>query len=136
MPALPPQRYFTIDFGDEFFSTEMNFKTLGETNFKGSRAAYVYARHDFGRWLFRRSGLPIVKDIPFSLILHGGVFWTDFDGHSNQPGDELVRIAPKMYSEIGFGLGRIPPMMFKLFFTWQLSDYDTNRFTFSLGSSF
>ena len=47
-----------------------------------------------------------------------------------------MRIAPKMYSEIGFGLGRIPPMMFKLFFTWQLSDYDTNRFTFSLGSSF
>ena len=134
--TLPPQRYFTIDFGDEFFSTEMNFKTLGETNFKGSRAAYVYARHDFGRWLFRRSGLPIVTDIPFSLILHGGAFWTDFGGHSTQPGDELVRIAPKMYSEIGFGLGRVPPLNFKLLFTWQLSDYDTNRFTFSLGSSF
>ncbi len=134
--SLPPQRYFTVDFGDEFLSSSMNFKTLGETNFKGSRAAYVYATHDFGRWLFRRTGLPLVRDIPFSLNLHGGVFWTDFDGHAVQPGDELVRIAPKMYSEIGFGLGRVPPLNFKLFFTWQLSDYDTNRFTFSLGSSF
>ena len=134
--SLPPQRYFTVDFGDEFFSSSMNFKTLGETNFKGSRAAFVYAIHDFGRWLFRRTGLPLVRDIPFSLNLHGGVFWTDFDGHTAQPGDELVRIAPKMYSELGFGLGRMPPLNFKLFFTWQLSDYDTNRFTFSLGSSF
>ena len=134
--TLPPQRYYTIDFGDEFFSSSINFKTLGETNFKGSRAAYVYAIHDFGRWLFRRSGLPLVRDIPFSLSLHGGVFWTDFDGHAPQPDDDLLRIAPKMYNEIGFGLGRVPPLNFKLLFTWQLSDYDTNRFTFSLGSSF
>ncbi len=134
--TLPPQRYYTIDFGDEFFGSSINFKTLGETNFKGSRAAYVYAIHDFGRWLFRRSNLPLVRDIPFSLSLHGGVFWTDFDGHVAQPGDDLLRIAPKMYSEIGFGLGRVPPLNFKLLFTWQLSDYDTNRFTFSLGSSF
>ncbi len=134
--SLPPQRYFTVDFGDEFFSSSMNFKTLGETNFKGSRAAFVYAIHDFGRWLFRRSNLPLVRDIPFSLSLHGGVFWTDFDGHTAQPDDDLIRIAPKMYSELGFGLGRVPPLNFKLLFTWQLSDYDTNRFTFSLGSSF
>lgn len=134
--SLPPQEYFTVDFGDEFFGAEINFKTLGETNFKGSRAAYVYARHDFGRWLYRRTGLPLIQDIPFPLSLHGGAFWTDFDGHPAQPGDDHVRIAPKMYSEIGFGLGRVPPMSFKLLFTWQLSDYDTNRFTFSLGSAF
>ena len=134
--SLPPQRYFAIDFGDEFFSSSMNFKTQGETNFKGSRAAFVYAIHDFRRWLFRRSALPLVRDIPFSLSLHGGVFWTDFDAHVAQPDDDLLRIAPKMYSEIGFGLGRVPPLNFKLLFTWQLSDYDTNRFAFSLGSSF
>ena len=131
--SLPPQRYFSIDFGDEFFSSSMNFKTLGELNFKGSRAAYYYVSHDFGKWLFRRSGLPLVKDIPFSLSIYGGSFWTDFRDHPSMTGDELVRIAPRMYSEIGFGLGQVTPLMFNLFFTWQLSDYDTNHFTFSVG---
>jgi len=134
--SLPPQRYFTVDFGDEFFGTSMDFKTTGETNFKGSRAACAYAQHDFGRWLYRRTGLPVLRDFPFPLSLHGGVFWTDFEGHPRQPGDELLHTAQKTYSEIGFGLGRIPPLSFRLFFTWQLSDYDTSRFTFSLGSIF
>jgi hypothetical protein len=114
----------------------MDFKTLGETNFKGSRAAYYYINHDFGKWLFRESGLPLIKDIPFSLSIYGGSFWTDFDDHPIMPGDDPVRIAPRMYSEIGFGMGQIPPLSMRLFFSWQLSDYDTHRFTLSVGSIF
>lgn len=142
--SLPPQQYFKIDFGNKLLPSGLYFKTVGETNFKGSRAAYWYVSHDFGKWLFRRSDLPLVKDIPFSLSIYGGSFWTDFDDHPTMPGDELVRIAPRMYSEIGFGLGQIPPLNLLLLFSWQLSNYDndidndyaTNRFTISLGGSF
>ena len=134
--SLPPQRYFNIDFGQKFFSNSMDFKTLGETNFKGSRAAYYYVSHDFGKWLFRQGGLPLIKDIPFSLSVYGGSFWTDFYDHPTMPGDELVRIAPRMYSEIGFGLGQVPPLSMQFHFSWQLSDYDTSRFTFSVGRMF
>ncbi|MDH3889747.1 MAG: DUF5686 and carboxypeptidase regulatory-like domain-containing protein [candidate division Zixibacteria bacterium] len=133
---LPPQRYFSVDFGDEFLSGNMNFKTLGEKNFRGSPAAYVYLNHDFGKWLFRRSGLPIVKSLPFSLSVYGGVFWTDLDKDAHMPGDDLIVIAPTSYEEIGFGLGQIPPIGLKLFFSWQLSNYNTNKFTLSVGGSF
>lgn len=131
--ALPPQKYFTVDFGEGLFERETYFKTLGETNFSGSRALAVYANHDFGRVLFRKSGLPLIKDIPFTLSVHGGAFWTDFKNHPTQPGDDFVRIARKPYRELGFSLGRITPLYLRVYFTWQLSDYNTNSFSWTIG---
>jgi hypothetical protein len=134
--TLPPQKYFTVDFGAGLLEGETYFKTLGETNFSGSRALSAYANHDFGHVLFRKSGLPLVKDIPFTLSIHGGAFWTDFRGHPAQPGDSDVRLARKSYSEVGFGLGRITPLHLRLYFTWQLSDYSTNSFSWTIGGGF
>jgi len=131
--TLPPQKYFTVDFGAGVTDGKTYFKTLGEKNFSGSRALTVYAYHDFGRRLFRKSRLPLIKDIPFSLSVHGGAFWTDFKGHPTQPDDGDVRFARKPYSEIGFGLGKITPLDLKVYFTWQLSDYETNGFAFTIG---
>jgi hypothetical protein len=134
--TLPPQKYFTVDFGEGLLEGQTYFKTLGETNFSGSRALVVYANHDFGRVLFRKSGLPLVKDIPFTLSIYGGAFWTDFKNHPVQPGDNHVRLARRPYSEVGFGLGRITPLHLRLYFTWQLSDYSTNNFSCSIGGGF
>ena len=134
--TLPPQEYFTVDYADDVLGYTLAFKTLGESNFAGSRAAAVYLSHNFGTWPFRKSGLPLIRKIPFSLSLHGGAFWTDFTGHPKQPGDDRVRTAPKAYREIGFALGRIPPMFFRVYFTWQLSDYGTLDFTVLLGTAF
>ncbi|MFQ6008971.1 MAG: DUF5686 family protein, partial [Candidatus Zixiibacteriota bacterium] len=131
--TLPPQKYFTVDFGAGVADRRTYFKTLDEKNFSGCRALSFYVYHDFGRRLFRRSGLPIIKDIPLSLCLHGGVFWTDFKGHPVQAGDENLRVAEKPYAEIGFSIGRITPFNFQVYFTWQLSDYATNRFSFTIG---
>lgn len=134
---LPPQKYFTIDHGDEYLSDAGNFLTFDKTNFAGSRALVVRARHEFRNRLWVASGIPLVKDIPFWLSVHGGACWSDFRNHAYQAGDELVNSAEEPYSEIGFGLGNLTPFMvpFNLsaYFTWQLSDYDTSYFTVTLG---
>ncbi|PKK83968.1 MAG: hypothetical protein CVT49_05950 [candidate division Zixibacteria bacterium HGW-Zixibacteria-1] len=133
---LPPQRYFTVDFGAEEMVANRSFKTLGENNFIGNRAALVYLDHNFGRLLFKKSGLPLIKNIPFSLSLNGGIFWTDFHNQDPLPDDQLSMSAARPYSEIGFGIGRLPLMNMKLLFTWQLSDYNTEDFSVDLGIEF
>jgi len=131
--ALPSQKWFTVDFGHCLLYRDMSFKTLGESNFSGDRVAMAYMFHDFGRIIFRRSGLPLIERIPFSLGLFGGLFWTDFRARDLNAAREAVLVARKTYREIGFQIGRIPPLSFSLNFTWQLSDYPTRDFTFSVG---
>ncbi len=132
---LPVQRLYTVDFGDEM-SDDLNFKSLGEDGYSGDRVAMAYAGHDFGRRLWQSSGLPLVRDIPFSVGIHGGVFVTEFtdsppptpktDGLADRT---FLQHAPVAYSELGFSVGRMP-IGLRLYFTWQLSDYDSNDFTF------
>ena len=57
----------------------------------------------------------------------------DFKRQYFQPDNPFLNTAPKPYIELGFSLGRIPPLSNRLDFTWQLSDYKTNHFNFSFG---
>ena len=123
---VPPQRYFTVDFGMEFLTFQGNgFNTLAETNFSGNRVALVVVRHDFDRMLLH---------LPFTLSIHGGAFVTGFAAHAPFPGDSLLATASRPYTEAGFGIGNLTPFLspFDLaaHFTWQLSDYPTRRFRF------
>ena len=129
----PPQDYFNVDFGNRMITSEISFKTLGERNFAGNRAAALYWNHSFGKSLLSKSHIPLVESLPFGLSVHGGVFWTDLDRPSDQPDDELVWQARKPYTEAGFGLSRLLPFNLELFFSWQISDYDTNDFSFHMG---
>jgi len=52
------------------------------------------------------------------------------------PDDSLSGTARKLYSEIGFCVGWLPLFGVKLFFTWQLPDYDTKDFSFDFGFEF
>ena len=110
---------------------------MAERNFAGNRAAYFFVSHDFDQQLFRQSRIPLLKDLPFTLSVHGGAFWSDFVDHTPNPGDAAILTAPSAYSELGFGLGNLTPWLapfnFSLWFTWQMSDYDTDRFEFSFG---
>jgi hypothetical protein len=133
---LPPQRYFTIDFTYNVLDEGMSFKTLGGNNFVGSRVVAVYLSHDFGRWLFQKSSLPFIKTIPLSLSIYGGAFWADFKNNTPQLANDPLKVAPSGYSEVGFSLGRIPPMSLRVDFTWQLSTYDTHHFWFTFGFVF
>lgn len=131
--TLPPQKWFTVDFGHGVLFGDMSFKTLGESNFNGDQAVMAYVFHDFGRHIFRKSGLPLIKHIPLSLGLFGGVFWTEFRCENSGLEGAATLVAERAYKEIGFQIGRIPPLSFQLNFTWQLSDYRTRDFTFSVG---
>jgi len=134
--ALPPQRFFVIDYGDMDFKRIIDFKTQGESNFVGDKSLSLYYGHNFGGKLFKRLRIPLLKKTPLSVSVYGGLFWTNF-------GDEAIRkhtmnemVAKTPYSEIGFGIGRIPPIFMQTYFTWQLSDHDTNDFTFKIGFNF
>lgn len=131
--TLPPQAYFTVDYGADFLRGQSIIKTLNQTNFTGDRAALLHVTHDFGRIVFRKSGLPLIKDIPFGVSVFGSVFWTDFRSLAAQSGSADTHVARKPYRELGFGITRITPFDFKLYFTWQLSDYKTTKFSLGVG---
>ncbi|MCZ6918360.1 MAG: DUF5686 family protein [Gemmatimonadetes bacterium] len=134
---LPPQRYFTMDFGNGVFFEGNGFNTLNESNFSGNRAAVLFASHDFDQQLFRRSRIPLIRDLPVTLSVHGGVFWTSFVEHTANPGDDMIPTAATGYGELGFGIGNLTPFLAPInlsaWFTWQLSSYDTKGFTFLIG---
>jgi hypothetical protein len=136
---VPPQRYFVVDFGMQFATFQANgFNTLSDSNYSGTGAAMITLRHDFDRLLFMRSGLPLVRQLPFTLSVHAGAFWTDFVDHPPYPGDALLRTARSPYTEVGFGLGNLTPFLSPFnvaaHFTWHLgSSYPGNRFRFGIG---
>ncbi len=127
---LSPQGYFMVDYGGESMITSRSFKTMGERNFAGNRAGVLYLEHNFGTRLFRESRLPFIKKLPFSLSIHGGLFWTEFRNHTKQPGDDFYDTTGSPYRELGFGIGRLPVMNMRFMFTWQLSNYPTEDFSF------
>ncbi|MDF1545741.1 MAG: hypothetical protein P1R58_11635, partial [bacterium] len=136
--SLPFQEQFVIDHGTGglFFRNSSN--TLREEKFSGDRAASIYLNHNFDQLLFKKSELPLVSKLPFTLSLHGGLFWTEFKNTkplSTADGQFLTTSKP--YSEIGFGLGNltpfITPLNLAIWMTWQLSDYDTESFRLQLG---
>jgi Family of unknown function (DUF5686)/Carboxypeptidase regulatory-like domain len=134
---VPPQCYGVIDFGMRALTFQGGgVNTLGATNFAGTRALLIGVEHDFDRWLFAKTRLPLVRDLPFTLSVHGAVFWTDFKDHAHVPGESLVATAPTPYSEVGFGIGNLTPFLSPLnlaaHFTWQLSAYATERFEIGL----
>jgi len=45
--------------------------------------------------------LPLIRRLPVTLSVHGGVFWTDFEGHPPNPGDALLFTARRPYTEPG-----------------------------------
>src|SRR5207253_10735407 len=58
---VPPQRYFTVDFGKRaptFHAGGLN-TTSRATNYSGTRAAMTTLRHDFERLLFDKDGQPL-----------------------------------------------------------------------------
>ena len=137
---LPPQRYFTIDHGNGILFGNGEFSTLNRNNFSGNRAASAFVNHDFDRLLFLKSGLPLIKKIPYTLQIFGGAFWSDFHNHTANPGDEQVLNTHGPYAEAGFGLGNMTPFLspfnLGLFFTWQVSEYKTSYFQWTLGFAF
>jgi len=134
---LPRQGLFQIVSGAATLSGRGGFYTVPEQGFVGDRTASLFVNHDFGHRLLRGSGIPLIKEIPFTLSVHGGVFWTDFH---NTPVSESYRFASTPYGEIGFGIGNLTPFLsvfnFQIRFSWQLSRHAGDRFLMSWGLGF
>jgi hypothetical protein len=138
---LPAQSYYNYAFFDgEPIDETSRFQTLGPNYFSGNRTAYLYLRHDFDQYLFKKSGIPLVRDIPFTLNIYGGAMLAEFNNHPFNAGDEKLLNTRSPYTEIGFGLGNLTPFLgiFNLgaYFTWQLSNYDTRDFALRVGFNF
>lgn len=138
--ALPPQKYFTVDFGSALesgFHANTGFSTMDLKNYYGDRVAMISVNHDFDQTLFRKSRIPLVKDIPFTLSLHGGVFLADFKYTDVDPSDKSLRTAKHGYTELGFGVGNLTPFIspfnLAVWFTWQLSDNESELFNWQIG---
>ena len=62
---------------------------------------------------------------------------SDFEGKTTFPGDEFLLTAEKPYIEAGFGIGNLTPFIspfnLAVFFSWQISDYDTDGFSWDIG---
>jgi len=134
--TVPPQKFWVVDLDAQLVDKVTYFYTMRDHNFYGSRVLSVYAQHDFGTRLFKKSHLPLIEKIPYHLSVHGGAFWTDFRGNAPQPGDDLLPPAIAAYSELGFGLTGFLPLGLGLNFTWQLSHYDTSPFSIDVAGRF
>lgn len=133
----PVQSWFVVDHGTGGLFDRRGYVTLDENNFVGSSAASLAVDHSFGRRAFALTRIPLVEKLPFSLSIRAGAFWTDAKriNKTYYPGLRVARIA---YTEAGFALGNLTPFLapfnLELWFNWQLSAYDTERF--SLGFDF
>lgn len=131
--GIPAQRWFGVDGGAQVLEFQASpFSTLVDSSFTAPRAAVLSVQHDFDRILFTRSRLPLVEDIPFTLAVRSSIFWTDQPGPA---GSGIGVRAP--YREAGFSVGNLTPFLapfnFSARFAWQLSNYPTAPFRFSIG---
>jgi len=137
---LPPQKYHIVDYGDFLLYDANIVKTLSERNFGGDRVFSANLVHRFRNSLWVASGLPLIQDIPFWLNIHGAVFWTDFRNVERTEIEKDLLVARTPYAEAGFGLGNLTPFLtpfnLEVNFTWQISKYDTNRWSFEFGFEF
>ena len=137
---VPPQRYFTLDYTVSALGFQGGgLKTLGDTAFAGTRVASLSVQHDFNGLIFRRSRIPLIDLLPFTLRVYTSAFAIDFRGHAPLPGDSAFHTAPNGYVEAGFGLGNLlpflSPMRLGTQFTWRLSNQMTPRFQFGFDLS-
>ncbi len=132
--------YQLVDYAGVVAGNSAAFMTLGDERIIGERAAYVYLNHEFGQYLFKKSGIPLIKSLPFTLGVHGGALWASFHNSSGPDDGRDYLEAKRPYSELGFSLGNLTPFLsvlnFGVYFTWQLSDYDTHNFVTRLGIKF
>lgn len=131
--GIPAQRWFGVDGGAQVLEFQASpFSTLVDSSFTAPRAVVLSVQHDFDRILFTRSRLPLVEDLPFTLAVRSSIFWTDQPGLA---GSGIVVRAP--YREVGFSVGNLTPFLapfnFSARFAWQLSNYPTSPFRFSIG---
>lgn len=139
--SVPYQNLYRYNYSDfAVYDYPIRFNTLNETSVVGDRSVALYINHSFKRNFFHKTGIPLVKKIPFSPSIHGGILWSDFKDESISSVSRYYLIAEKPYTELGFGLRHLTPFLSPInlgvWFTWQTSAHNTSKFHWNIGLSF
>ncbi|MEZ5357564.1 MAG: DUF5686 family protein [Candidatus Zixiibacteriota bacterium] len=128
---LPIQENYVSSFMDMGLMQTLGLITFYGDSYGGDRLGYVFVDHDFGKYMFRNSGINFLKRIPIGFSIHGGAMWTGITGEFTSQDLNLYE-APTAYTEVGFGLNNLTPFLgvinLSAKFSWQISDYDTRSF--------
>lgn len=123
--SLPVQKMFELESGFPGYDRLRTFMTLNSNAFIGHNKIAFYIEHNFHNSFFSYSRIPYVKDIDldFSILLNTG--WAG--------SEEVDKFnINKLYSEIGFGVGRIFNL-FKINFLWRLRNApNSSNFAFDI----
>ncbi len=127
-----PTRQQRFTAANSFLEDITDFKTVNrKVNFSGDHMYSVYIAHDFGRTFFKKLHVPVLRDLPTTFQVFGGAFW--FKDEVHVPSDTFAfTTGDDPYSEVGFGIGRIPPFSLGMFFAFRLSHHQTSKFGFAL----
>jgi hypothetical protein len=87
----PPQREFGVNFRLRGM--------LSDTTIYATRIALVTLRHEFGRLLFAKSGIPGIRRLPLTLTANGDIYWLRSAG-----------VISRFY-RVGVGLGNLTPFL-------------------------
>lgn len=135
----PPQERFILFRRFTYVGTASDFLTPGISALGGTRALSLRAEHNFSDLAWRAIGLPTYKGRGLEFILHGGAAL--FEQDTAQQTENSPRPSEGWYSELGFGIGRIPVFVID-FLTlrfdaaWSVGRREPGRFGWSVGVNF
>jgi hypothetical protein len=141
--TLPPQRSFGVNINvDALGVSGGRVRSLADSNLTAVRAATFTLRHDFDRLLLANSHLPLIRKLPFTVSVQGGLFWTDLAPPPLAPFDSASVPAPPQHitsATVGFRVGNLTPFLgpfnFSGVFSWRFSSYLPRRFQFGVDLS-
>lgn len=135
----PAQERFILFRRSAYVGASADFLTPGISTLGGTRTLSLRAEHNFSDLAWRAIGLPTYKGRGLEFILHGGAAL--FEQDTAQQTENSPRPSDGWYSELGFGIGRIPVFVID-FLTlrfdaaWSVGGREPGRFGWSVEVNF
>jgi hypothetical protein len=104
----PPQERFVLFRRYTFAGSPADLLTPAIGAFGGTQMATLRVEHNFSDLLWRAVGLPTHKGRGLEFILHGGAAMVGQLSRWSPGGEGFPKPTGGWYSELGFGVGRIP----------------------------
>jgi hypothetical protein len=137
--STPAQERFILFRRYSYIGAAADFLTPGISAVGGTRTLSLRAEHNFSDLAWRAIGLPTYKGRGLEFILHGGAAL--FEQDTAPQAENSPRPSDGWYSELGFGIGRIPVFVID-FLTlrfdaaWSVGGRESGRFGWSVGVNF
>jgi hypothetical protein len=135
----PAQERFILFRRYSYVGAAADFLTPGISAVGGTRTLSLRAEHNFSDLAWRAIGLPTHKGRGLEFILHGDAAL--FEQDTAPQAENSPRPSEGWYSELGFGIGRIPVfvidfLMLRFDAAWSVGGREPGRFGWSVGVNF